>query len=138
MSMVATMAEFYRFVKQPDKQASNALSFTISPADADGPLFFGGGLTADGDITGGAGELIIQGSNFDSPLFQAVVQPQEYRAVPLGCFPQNPTICSDGGISSSTFSPLAPAPLPVPEPTSMALLAVGLAGLGLAMRTRRA
>jgi hypothetical protein len=51
-----TAADFVSF-----SYTSNALSFTISPADADGPLFFGGGLTADGDITGGAGELIIRG-----------------------------------------------------------------------------
>ena len=46
-----TAADFVSF-----SYTSNALSFTISPADADGPLYFAGGLTADGDITGGAGE----------------------------------------------------------------------------------
>ena len=47
-----TAADFVSF-----SYTSNGLSFTITPAD--GPLYFGGGLTAAGDITGGAGELKI-------------------------------------------------------------------------------
>jgi hypothetical protein len=92
---------------------SSALTFTI-PAP---PSFLVGGLNADGSFNGPDGFQVF-GGNFE---FQAF--PTEFVA--LG---QGPN--ADLG-TSSRFAL-------VPEPSAAMLLALGFAGLGMALRTRRA
>jgi hypothetical protein len=104
---------------------SNAFHFTISP-DPTQPfdnIAIIGGLNADGSINA-TGELKFMAVQGNRPIFEAVAEPLEFSANPVGCYGVG--LCGDGGFSF-TFSPLLGAPLPVPEPPSLALLVMGLA-----------